>query len=153
MRIGIKYFTLMLVISSCYLLSMHVRGLDVRKDPFLGEAMADIPFKYNPSGNLAVTQSIFIKNGKLMHHVYIFKFYGVFYNKKLVFKFKGDAICDDYNTENINSWINWHGDNKLKIDVNANTLQQVFVKEEDYDGIQIDYSYYFKSCEKSELVG
>ncbi|STY82418.1 Uncharacterised protein [Moraxella veridica] len=151
MRIRIRRFiliTAILIIPSYYLLSMYTRGLDIRKDSILGEAIADIPFKYNPSRNLAVTQSISIKNGKLVHYVYIFKFHGVFYNKKLIFSFKGDATCGDYNSENVNSWINWHGDSKLKININSNTLQKVLIKEENYDNVQIDYSYYFESCNR-----
>ncbi len=153
MGITTKRFVLILIIliiPSFYLLSMHFRGLDVRKDSFFGESLADIPFKYNPSKNLAVTQSIAIKNAELVHHVYIFKFHGVFYTKKLIFKFKGDAICDDYTSETANSWINWDGDHQLKINVNINTIQQVFIKEENYDNIQINYSYYSKSCEKMQ---
>ncbi|VEG13949.1 Uncharacterised protein [Moraxella cuniculi] len=143
-RLAIIVF--ILIVFGFYFASMKIRGLDVRKDSYFGESMGDIPFKYNSTRKVAVTQSVTIKSGEVIHSVYIFKFYGVFYRKKLVFKFRGSPICNNYSSQTVNSWLVWESDKKLKMSININTIQEIFLQKKDYKNVRINYQYYSKSC-------
>ncbi|OBX76552.1 hypothetical protein A9306_10005 [Moraxella atlantae] len=118
---------------------MIARGLDFRKDSFFSESMGNIPFKYNYSKDWAVTQSITIKNSEVIHSVYLFKFYGFFYRKELIFKFIEDDTIGDYSSEQANSWLNWNENDELNI--NIKSAKKIYVKENKFGTIKINYPF------------
>ncbi|WP_377028379.1 hypothetical protein [Moraxella marmotae] len=126
-----------MAIFSFYTASMMARELDFRKDSFFGESMGGVPFKYNFSKNAAVTQSIVIKNHVIVHRVYLFKFYGFFYQKKLIFMFEEGDNWHDYHAKSANSWLAWRSDDQLIIATPS--TKKITVQEYDADGIQINY--------------
>ncbi|WP_156629293.1 hypothetical protein [Faucicola atlantae] len=122
-----------------YSASMTLRGLDFRKDSFFGESMGDIPFKYNNSRDFAITQSIVIKNSDIVHSVYLFKFYGFFYKKELIFKFIENDSSVSYSSQQANSWLNWNGNYQL--DIKIKSVKKIYVKKDKIHNIKINYLY------------